>query len=235
MYDALDEVADSIKSRDPVFDLYKAQNECVVSQRACNDANEKRDTAWNLDKYKFIHMLEKTWRMRPNMDWYVFAEADSYVFWGNMVAWLRTQVDKKEKLYLGSLNLLNDVPFAHGGSGYILSGVVLKEMVENNPGLAAEYDERALNECCGDLLMSIAVAEKTGTKIKQAYPMINGETQSTLPFQADHWCEPLFTLHHMNSEQVSAAWQFEQTRKSKVRGIPRLFSSLSPQPPSTPL
>ena len=218
VHNALDEVPEAIKEQDVgTFNLYKEQIECRVSQKGCVDAGERRDQAWDLDKYKFMPMLAKTWRMRPNMEWYVFAEADSYVFWGNMVKWIRTQLNPRDRLYLGSLNFLNDVPFAHGGSGYIISGVLLKELIENHPNVDVEYNERALSECCGDLLLAIALAEKTGVKTMDAFPMINGETQSTLPFSRDNWCQPILTLHHMDSQQVSSAWQFEQTRKRNVR------------------
>ncbi|KAH8754459.1 hypothetical protein BGZ57DRAFT_945022 [Hyaloscypha finlandica] len=37
--------------------------------------------AWTLDKYEFLHVLEKTWAMKSDMDWYVIIDADSYIFW----------------------------------------------------------------------------------------------------------------------------------------------------------
>lgn len=212
----MDEVSDSIKAKDPEsFGLYKEQIECPVLQKSCADAAEKGGVAWNLDKYKFLPMVVKTWRMRPNMQWYVFADADSYVFWRNMVTWIR-KLNPKDRLYLGSLNLVEDFPFAHGGSGYIISGVLLKELVENNPNLDNEYNERASGECCGDVLLAEAISEKTQVTLTDVWPMLNGETQATMPFGQENWCQPIMTLHHMDSQQVASAWQFEQTRKKNV-------------------
>lgn len=96
----------------------------------------------------------------------------------------------------------------------------MKKMVENIPGIAARYDERATHECCGDLLLSMAV-EEAGGKVKQAHPMFNGEKPSTLPYGPGHWCEPLLTMHHMEPEEVSMVWQYEQTRTNKTVGSPQ--------------
>jgi hypothetical protein len=160
--------------------------------------------------------MEQTWEMKPNMEWYVFAEADTYVFWPNLVEWLRTRVNSSEKLYVGSVTWINDFPLAHGGTGYVISGVLLRNLVESNPGVSELYNHKARNECCGDLLLSQALKERAGVKVQHAYPMFNGEKPSTLPYGPGHWCEPIFTMHHMVSEEISAVWQYEQTRKSNV-------------------
>lgn len=174
--------------------------------------------AWELDKYKFLNMLVQTWEKRPYMTWYVFAEADTYVVWPNLVQWLRTRADPIEHPYVGSVAFVGDTPFAHGGSGYVISGEMVKKMVETIPDLAAKYDGVATEKCCGDLLMSMAVRE-AGSRVAHAHPMFNGEKPNTLPYGPGHWCEPIFTMHHMDSEEVSAVWQYEQTRTNKVRDM----------------
>jgi hypothetical protein len=189
------------------------------------DAREEGHKAWNLDKYKFLPMMEKTWKMRPGRDWYVFAEADTYVFWTNMVYWLRTQsgLNPKEKIYLGSRSFIGGTSFGHGGSGYVLSGVLLRHLIEHHPGVVKQYNVRGAHECCGDLLLALALDEYENVKVRQVWPMFNGEKPSTLPFGPGHWCEPLLTMHHMNAEEISSVWQFEQTRKTDV--------SIPPSPP----
>lgn len=49
------------------------------------------------------------------------------------------------------------------------------------------------------------------TEINQ-WPTINGEKPHTLPFGPSHWCHPIVTMHHMNSEEISTFWEFEQRR-----------------------
>jgi hypothetical protein len=201
------------------FNIYHAQNDCPVSQKVCAGNHEKEkssSSAWHLDKYKFLAMLERTWEMRPDKAWYVFAEADTYVFWPNMVEWLRTHMNPQEKLYVGSETLINLVPFAHGGTGYVISGVLLKHLVENHPGMADLYSHKAREHCCGDLLVGVALLEMEDVRVRDAHPMFNGETPTTMPFGPGRWCEPILTMHHMNSEEISAVWQYEQTRKGSV-------------------
>ncbi|KJZ78216.1 hypothetical protein HIM_02254 [Hirsutella minnesotensis 3608] len=212
LYDALDRVFETVQSANPEFDIYKAQLACPLTQKECTADLEG---AWDLDKYKFLNILVRTWAMRPNRQWYVFAEADSYVFWSNMVLWLRTRADPDSDLYVGNAALADDFPFAHGGSGYVISGQLVRKVIESIPNLAAKYDAEAPSFCCGDLLMGRALAQ-VGAVVKHALPMFNGERPNTLPFGEGHWCEPILTLHHMEPEQIGSTWQYEQTRTKDV-------------------
>ncbi|KAK5987108.1 hypothetical protein PT974_11226 [Cladobotryum mycophilum] len=211
IYNVLDRVDESIKEKYEEFKLYEAQLTCPVSQKDCT---KDMKGGWELDKFKFLNMVVRTWEMRPGMQWYVFAEADTYVVWKNLVHWLRNRANAKEDPYVGSVAMLGGLPFAHGGSGYVVSGALMKKMVEDIPDLGAKYDAQAGNECCGDVMFAKA-AKEVGIKVKQLHPMFNGEKPNTLPYGPGHWCEPLLTMHHMNSEEVSAVWQYEQTRTRK--------------------
>ncbi|KAI0012692.1 glycosyltransferase family 31 protein [Xylariaceae sp. FL0662B] len=216
IYDALAEFEESAKAHNADFDLYRNQKECPVSLKSCVDAKADGQKAWHLDKYKFLPMMEQTWRMRPGRDWYIFTEADTYVFWANIVHWLKKQsrLNPREKIFLGSRSYIGGKPFAHGGSGYIISGTLLKHLIENHPGVVMQYNARGAHECCGDLMLAMALEEYEKITIRQTWPMINGEKPSTLPYGPGHWCEPILTMHHMNAEEISSVWQFEQTRKT---------------------
>lgn len=218
IYDALADFEESAKAHNQDFDLYRDQKECPVSQQACIDAREDRQKAWNLDRYKFLPMMEHTWRMRPNLDWYMFTEGDTYVFWANILHWLQNEapLNPREKIYLGSRTFIGGAAFAHGGSGYILSGTLLKHLIEHHPGAIKAYNLKGAHECCGDLMLAQALEEYEDVKLRQAWPMFNGEKTSTLPFGPNHWCTPIFTMHHLNAEEISNVWLFEQTRKNKV-------------------
>ncbi|UPL01311.1 hypothetical protein LCI18_012245 [Fusarium solani-melongenae] len=206
--DVLDNVKEDVQKGRKEFDLYKAQKSCPIPQKYCT-ADMKG--GWDLDKYKFLHMIERAWKLRPHQRWYVFAEADSYIFWPNLIWFLNNKVNATETPYVGSVAMLKGTPFAHGGSGYVIYGDTVRKMVEI-PDLAHKYDMMATHECCGDYLMALAVNE-TGKKVRQAHPMFNGEKPVTLPFGNNHWCEPLITMHHMDPEEVSSVWQYEKTRE----------------------
>jgi hypothetical protein len=70
----------------PDFEFYKKQKELWennqnmnILQGVRNPKNKEELAAWTLDKYKFIHVVEKTWAMKPDMDWYLFIDADTYL------------------------------------------------------------------------------------------------------------------------------------------------------------
>ncbi|KAH7026198.1 family 31 glycosyltransferase [Microdochium trichocladiopsis] len=216
IYDALADFDKTTLEKHSDFELYRQQQDCPVSQKSCNSVHEDRQKAWNLDRYKFIPMMEKTWKMRPGRDWYVFAEADTYVFWSNLVYWLRhkSPISHHDKVYLGSRSFIGGTPFAHGGSGYVLSGALLEHLIEHHPVVVEHYNKKGMHECCGDLMLAQALDEYEHVKIRQTWPMFNGEKPSTLPYGPGHWCEPIFTMHHVNAEEISTTWLYEKTRIS---------------------
>lgn len=205
----LDRVEDILSSDRAEFLLYQAQQDCPISQKECTT---DMPGGWDLDKYKFLNMILRTWEMRPGMKWYVFVEADTYIVWSNLIQWLNTRMDATEDIYVGGIAFLNNLPFAHGGTGYAISGVLLERLVAHIKEVPAkELNEMAMHTCCGDALLA-DVIDKLHVSVLRASPMFNGEKPNTLPFSPRDWCQPLFTLHHMNSEEISGVWQYEQTR-----------------------
>lgn len=157
--DSLDNVLLEAQEGNSEFDLYRQQRECAVDQDSCSKIVEGADSAgWNLDKYKNIHMAEKSYRLRPNFDWYVFVDADTYVSWPNM-AYALNQLDPTKERYFGVPTVIGDRLFAHGGSGYIVSRGLMKEFVGKNPGIANKYDAELRNHCCGDFMFAVALQE----------------------------------------------------------------------------
>ncbi|KAL2755361.1 glycosyltransferase family 31 protein [Sodiomyces alcalophilus JCM 7366] len=238
IHDSLDTVLDDLRRENEDFDLYRRQQACLVDQAACNKHVQAgiAEEGWNLDKYKNVHMAEKTYNLRPGYDWYLFVDADTYVLWPNLVQWLR-RLDPARKLYLGSVSMLDDYGFGHGGSGYVVSQAALKEMVAPHPGIGNRFDKEASQSCCGDYIFARALENTTQTRVTQSlpsnelqWPTINGEKPFTLPFQAKHWCQPIVTMHHMNSEEISSFWEYEWQRFAN----PALSPS-SPDHPPPPL
>lgn len=42
------------------------------------------------------------------------------------------------------------------------------------------------------------------------WPTINGDKPTTIPYGPSHWCQPITTMHHMNSEEIDTFWKFER-------------------------
>ncbi|KAI1506718.1 hypothetical protein F5X99DRAFT_404075 [Biscogniauxia marginata] len=211
IHDSLETVVAEAKEGNADFDLYHRQKACPIDQENCHFGNgySSSSEAWNLDKYKNIHIAEKTYHMRPNYDWYLFIDADSYVLWHNLSQWL-PRLDPTKKLYIGSVTLIGGFRFAHGGSGYLLSQAAMHEFVGSRMGTANRFDARIKDSCCGDYMLGVALNETTGIHVSQAWPTINGEKPHTMPFGPKEWCNPMVTMHHVNSEEMSSFWEFEK-------------------------
>jgi hypothetical protein len=92
MHDALDTVSASEVDNNPDFKFYLEQKALLGETRDISGLRGVESpgspyqlAAWTLDKYKFLHVLEKTCAMQPDMDWYVIMDAEWYIFWSNMV------------------------------------------------------------------------------------------------------------------------------------------------------
>ncbi|KAL4898700.1 hypothetical protein BDV59DRAFT_167367 [Aspergillus ambiguus] len=218
VYDVLANVNETIKSTHPDFDYYRTlqqyQND-GLDLRLLRETSHK--SAWNLDKYKFIHMLAQAWTRRPGRDWYVFVEADTYLVTRNLVLWL-DRMDPSQPLYLGSAAHYNSDLFAHGGSGIVISRGAMSQLLDDDPGLTERYDQHMPSEYYGDYVLMKALREK-GITLQNIWPMMQGEKQNSLPFGPGpdtgvrHWCQPLVTMHGVTPGDVSAMWSFEQRRE----------------------
>ena len=92
IHDALDSVSPSIINNNPDFKFYRKQKvlwqekgDVSTLRRAKSAEDSSKSAAWTLDKYKFLRVMEKSWEMKPDMDWYILIDADSYIFWSNML------------------------------------------------------------------------------------------------------------------------------------------------------
>lgn len=164
VHDSLNSVLPELSGHHPDFELYRRQQSCPIDQATCNKEENYAEEGWALDKYKNIHMAEKSYAIRPDFDWYLFVDADSYVVWPTMVEWLK-RIDAHRKIYAGSRAMLGDLPFAHGGSGYLVSKALMENMFGVRTSVANVYDLQATQICCGDALFSHAVQNETGVEV----------------------------------------------------------------------
>ncbi|CAG8982502.1 hypothetical protein HYALB_00002282 [Hymenoscyphus albidus] len=217
VHDALDTIPVSVAGANPDFDFYNKQyqrwrNGEDVSSRE----GAKNPEAWTLDKYKFIHSLEKTWALKPDMDWYVLIDADTYVFWSNLLQWLET-MDPMKKSYFGSEVVISGQRFAHGGSGIVLSKAAMYDIVVKNNGTAAQWDTKTHDRCCGDLVLGLALKEH-GIELQDVWPSFSGETPKTMPFgpgTPEYLCRPALTMHHVSPADMTDLSEYEQQRGNR--------------------
>lgn len=201
LYDSLDSVTPSVKENTD-FDFYRRQKEeweshhnisAVKGQLSPGSSDEL--AAWRLDKYKNTHILEKTWAMKPEKDWYLLIDADTYVVWPSLLQWLKP-LDPSVRGWYGSRIYLGETQFAHGGSGAAHSRATVYDFAVTHNGTANRWDSRIPDECCGDLALGKALQEH-GNTIVDVEPAISGQSPATMPWLDEFWCTPTVTLHHV--------------------------------------
>ena len=216
--DVLAELPERVREGNPDFDLYRTLKEYEVEHRDPRDLKAGTN-GWNLDKYKFVPMLKKTWDYRKDVKWYVFIEADSFIQWENLMTYLDT-LNPEDNHYLGSpTGIRLDIEFAHGGSGYVISGGAMAKAVGAHSGeLIDKYGADAQHVCCGDR-MTGKILRDEGINLTRAWPMFNGEKPPTLPFGDNQWCQPVMTMHHMTAQEISNAWTVGVQRRRRGENV----------------
>lgn len=182
VHDSLETVIDTVKQSNADFEIYHRQKHCPIAHQQCNHAYDVGVEGWNLDKYKNVHIAEKAFTMRPHYDWYFFVDADTYVSFPTLMEWLRT-VDPNKPHYIGHVKYSGSFPFAHGGSGYIMSKAVMRSLFLDKSGVARKYDEPVQFNCCGDIMWSEIVLNETGLSPEN---MVNESLNSGLLQYSNH-------------------------------------------------
>jgi hypothetical protein len=217
LHDALDTILRSDIRANPDFDFYFKLKEAarlgqIEKMKGTRDPRQSGDlAAWTLDKYKQLHILEKLYAKHPDKQWYLLIDADTYLVWSNLLIWLRKLGNPSKKMYLGSPARFGNIRFAHGGSGILMSHATMYDFAVTHNGTAMKWDRIMERQCCGDLVMGL-IFKKSDIILKPAWPTINGENRMTLPFGEDTWCQPVVTMHHVDSNEMDQMMNFEESR-----------------------
>lgn len=191
------------------------------------DAAELRgDKSWKLDKWKFLPMISDAYRTfgRSKL-WYVFIEADTYVSLHNLLLWLG-QLDASKPFFAGAPVMIGDTEFAHGGSGFVMSSAAAEALTAVYAEQQTHWDSTLAEECCGDKLMAeVLLQAKPAIYLVRAFPLIQGETLTSLDWSPTHWCKPAVTWHHVDAAGVDKLWNFERSwHDGDLSAKPILFS-----------
>jgi hypothetical protein len=169
---------------------------------------EEKDAAWEMDKYKNIPILRKSYAMYPDKKWFLFVDADTSIMWSNILTWL-SLLDPTKPIYTGSQNWIGDIEFAHGGSGYIISQAAARILADEPEEKAKEHIGFAEHECCGDMVLAHAFHDHN-IALNGSWPNIQGSRPDTLDYDDVKWCHAAMTFHHTTSEQTEQLFKLER-------------------------
>ncbi|KAH7406250.1 hypothetical protein DE146DRAFT_651154 [Phaeosphaeria sp. MPI-PUGE-AT-0046c] len=221
--DALAHLRPEYKFNNPDFDIYdRIQNDNVTEETTVEGAR--------LDKYKYLPMMEWTSYMRPDSQWFVFVELDTYVNYDNLYRFL-THFNPRSAHYFGSpvfpkKKKKKKVPYAHGGSGFVLSRGALERIMafgrmfgENKhfPGTHF-FGQDIKTACCGDEVLA-QVLKKSGVPLRGYWPMFNGLPPNAVGFKKEQWCEAIITMHGLHDDDFTRLGKFREAQKHPDRPL----------------
>lgn len=223
-------VNETIRSAAPEFRLYdrlRARGRDGLDYETTfgsGPAGALDNPGWKLDKWKFLPMVDRALRDRPDAAWFVFVEPDTYLLWTNLLEYLG-RLDAEKAWYLGKHMYASGTLFAHGGSGFVLSRPAMKLVSLHWRAHQAELEQATLKGWAGDMILGQALKE-SGVDLFWAYPHFQGDSLTGIDWAVEKlerqaWCYAATTFHHMNPEEIATLWQFEQTwyrRNSRSSG-----------------
>lgn len=182
--DALADVDPEILESNPDFELYRRLRKggrtsldpselAGSTDRFAIKTGKAENPGWKLDKWKFLPMVNKTLQERPNMKWYVFVEADSFLLWSMLQRYLAT-LDSTKPVYAGQQTLISGDVFAHGGSGFVVSQPALRMVVDHYAAHKAEIEEFTDGHWAGDCVLGKAFTD-SGVPFTNAWPAFQGD------------------------------------------------------------
>lgn len=216
VHDVLANVSSSLKAT-PDFTLYTKAKEVASNNLYLESGSMEGDTylpgGWRLDKYKFVPMFQHAATTTPGKKWYIYMEDDNYYFWPTLYSWLAT-LDHTSPLMIGSPAFRLGEDFAHGGSGFAVSGAAMSSTFGSDPKLADKYEEYAKEQCCGDQVLSHALREGGVTR----YNKLDGGSWAALQalptwrigFGRWNWCSPIMNIHKVHQADISRLFVFER-------------------------
>jgi hypothetical protein len=223
VHDVLTEVDAEIQNTNPEFEYYRRLREngreAFTAEESSrwssvqNTASGKDSPGWKLDKWKFLPLAEQALRARPDAKWYVIIESDSYVLWRNLLQWL-SRFDASKPLYLGMQMQINDIIFAYGGSGIILSRPALEKLVRHRQQNLKSYDEFTASHWAGDCVLGKALSD-AGVNLFFSWPNLFTEAPKEMDFNFTigtqrPWCHHVASYHHLKRADIFELSEFEK-------------------------
>ncbi|KAJ5306341.1 hypothetical protein N7508_005356 [Penicillium antarcticum] len=199
--------------------IVKQGRKGLEQQDFADEANsaigKPNNPGWKLDKWKFLPMAQESLRYKPDAKWFIFIEADTYVSWPTILAWL-ARFDPRKPHYLGTETQIADVIFAHGGSGFVLSNPALQRASDEYSTREVELNAYTDQHWAGDCVLGKVLAD-AGVNLHFTWPILQNSNlgeldEFTTDFLRRPWCFIAVALHHLSPNDIENLWKFEQKR-----------------------
>ncbi|KAL2869416.1 uncharacterized protein BJX67DRAFT_378972 [Aspergillus lucknowensis] len=219
--DSLSTVSEETRRTNPDFGIY---NRLRVSGREGLTASDWADEengpygkpgnpGWKLDKWKFVPMIDEALLVKPDAEWYIFIEADSYVVWRNMVDWL-SRLNPGKPHYLGAPMKMGSEVFGYGGAGIILSNAAMLLVSRYRAENFTDVERMTADDWAGDHVLGL-ILKDSGVPLVWSWPLLVPSRVWEFEYfskenDRNPWCYPVASYHHMSPQDIQDMWLFEK-------------------------
>lgn len=216
-FDALSNVSSTIASIDE-FKALRGELRALMESNQDLEKMSDKDGGWKLDKYKFLPMMGEAWRRYPRKKWYVMVEADTFLFWNELVKWLAT-LDEGKQYMLGRTMFCDfddrpSTPFMHGGSGFVLSRAVMEASFGEDAEFEHHHDNLTQHSAFGDALLTKSLYDAPKVNLTDLSPesgdRFNTDSPRDVRFTDTIWCEPILSFHHVTPVDTAHLYNFSR-------------------------
>ncbi|CAO1630554.1 unnamed protein product [Jaminaea pallidilutea] len=219
--DILKTVSSEVKALDDFKKTYEEVQEYTSLRQdpaaVINHHAVSGNTAWQIDKWKFLPLHADAYRRWPDAKWHVAIEDDTWLLWNNLIKWLKTKPHDEQKFYGNQMWLVNgSVPFNHGGSGYVISRALMKATFGSDPDFEHKFDNHIRYSCCGDaeLARAFTLSKPAVTLVKPSWEesgrSFRADSLDKTDINSNDWCQPIFTLHHVSPAEYVQLERFKR-------------------------
>ncbi|KAI9652391.1 MAG: hypothetical protein M1831_006800 [Alyxoria varia] len=212
IYNALDTLNSEILDKSPDFEIYRRLQQFQQQGRNTSelgiDLKDEIKEVAALDKWKMLPMLEKARDFHPFATWFVFVEDETTFFWTNILLWF-LGFDANLAHYLGEKRTSNDLVYANGGSGFILSSLALANAIRETKKDPNKMEELVKNEDSGDQVLG-RLMKQINIRLSDVWPTLQFETPQAINYNTPTWCTPVATYRADSPSAMIDLWEFEQ-------------------------
>lgn len=194
----------------------KLKNQQVITAMSGSvkgDYLQTDNPGWQLDKWKFLPMIDRALEKKPDAKWFVFLEADTFLGLNNMLEYL-SNFDETKSYYIGKHLYISDVEFGYGGAGFVMSNPAIRKVSEHHSTRIEQYEEFTKTHWVGECALG-KVFEDVHVPLHRAFPHLQSDSPASLDpatnkIDRDLWCYPAISYHHVSPAEIEELWQFEQ-------------------------
>lgn len=223
-YDALGNVTPTVAGMSEFRTLRGELKALMESNQDLDDMSQK-DGGWKLDKYKFLPMMAEAYRQFPDAKWYVMVEADTFLFWNQLVKWLST-LNENKQLLIGHPSFCDydgkSVMFSHGGSGIVMSKALMAASFGQDDEYEHNHDDLIEKSAFGDALLTKSFYDAPKVHItelaEEGGEKFNSDPPRVLKFRRDVWCTPIMSFHHVTPSDTAHLYDFQRRIEPLLAG-----------------